>query len=268
MGMVTYPPQPFPPSSGKTGDIAERVTELESNVSTLQTTKAPKTDIAPAFSATTNYAVGDLVYYDGVLYECTTEHTAGAWNSEHFTDTAIDEQLNAINNNVGTLVNTKAPKTDIAPAFSAETNYSVGDLVYYDGTLYECTTEHTAGAWNSEHFTATAIDDQLNAINSNLTALSIDKFIKAYKGNIDARSTVNVQLAGSRLYQYYTYRDDPMYVGFGLIDTNYNYDININPIVTNTIVSFTDADNGILTITNGSDYVVSVLLIDISISFA
>ena len=100
MGFVTVPPSPFPPSSGKTGDIAERVTELETNVSTLQSTKAPKTDIAPAFSAETNYSVGDLVYYDGALYECTTEHTAGAWNSEHFTDTAIDDQLNAINSNL------------------------------------------------------------------------------------------------------------------------------------------------------------------------
>lgn len=100
MGFVTVPPSPFPPSSGKTGDIAERVTELETNVSTLQSTKAPKTDIAPAFSAETNYSVGDLVYYDGALYECTTEHTAGVWNSEHFTDTAIDDQLNAINSNL------------------------------------------------------------------------------------------------------------------------------------------------------------------------
>ena len=93
MGFVTVPPSPFPPSSGKTGDIAERVTELETNVSTLQSTKAPKTDIAPAFSAETNYSVGDLVYYDGALYECTTEHTVGAWNSEHFTDTAINSNL-------------------------------------------------------------------------------------------------------------------------------------------------------------------------------
>ena len=114
MGMVTYPPQPFPPSSGKTGDIAERVTELESNVSTLQTTKAPKTDIAPAFSAETNYSVGDLVYYNGALYECITEHTAGAWDLEDFNETTIDEQLNAINSNLTNIADIKAYTTDAA----------------------------------------------------------------------------------------------------------------------------------------------------------
>lgn len=96
MSIVTIPPSPFPPSSGKTGDIAERVTDLETNVSTLNTTKASKTDIAGTFNTTTSYTVGDLVYYNGVLYECTTDHVAGAWVAGDFTATDIDTQVNSL----------------------------------------------------------------------------------------------------------------------------------------------------------------------------
>ena len=42
---------------------------------------------APYFSTSTAYAVGDYVTYEGSLYKCTTAHSAGAWNSSHFTKT-------------------------------------------------------------------------------------------------------------------------------------------------------------------------------------
>ena len=66
----------------------------------------------------------------------------------------------------------KAPKTDIAAAFSAESNYAVGDLVYYDGTLYECTIEHAAGEWAAADFTAASVGSALNEVSSNLSTLS------------------------------------------------------------------------------------------------
>lgn len=49
--------------------------------------------IAPLFSAATAYAVGDLVTHDGKFYKCTTAHSAGAWNSAHFTQTDVDAEF-------------------------------------------------------------------------------------------------------------------------------------------------------------------------------
>lgn len=37
------------------------------------------------FSETVDYAVGDVVFYDGSFYRCTTAHSAGSWNASHFT---------------------------------------------------------------------------------------------------------------------------------------------------------------------------------------
>ena len=36
--------------------------------------------------------------------------------------------------------------------FSTEVSYAVGDVVFYNGAFYHCTTEHTADAWNASHF--------------------------------------------------------------------------------------------------------------------
>ena len=85
------------------------------------------------------------------------------------------------------LTTNKAPKTDIAAAFSAESNYAVGDLVYYDGALYECTTAHEAAAWNAEDFTAASVGSALNEVSSNLTSTngyvnSIESSVRAWAG--------------------------------------------------------------------------------------
>lgn len=50
----------------------------------------------------------------------------------------------------------------IAPTFSTSKTYSVGDCVTYGSVLYKCTTAHTAGNWDSTHFTATTIVELLN----------------------------------------------------------------------------------------------------------
>lgn len=54
------------------------------------------TNFAPAFSTTTSYAVGDYVTYNGLLYRCTTAHTAGVWVAGHFTQVTVGGTLNDI----------------------------------------------------------------------------------------------------------------------------------------------------------------------------
>lgn len=52
------------------------------------------TSIAPAYSASSTYAVGDYVTYNNKLYECTTAiTTAEAWNSSHWTETSVSSEV-------------------------------------------------------------------------------------------------------------------------------------------------------------------------------
>jgi hypothetical protein len=53
-------------------------------------TLALQEGIAPAFSASSTYAVGDYVTYEGLLYKCTTAvSTAGAWDATKWTAVAV-----------------------------------------------------------------------------------------------------------------------------------------------------------------------------------
>lgn len=49
----------------------------------------------------------------------------------------------------------------LAPEFSQSVDYSVGDLVSYNGDLYRCNSTHY-GAWNSSHFDSATVDDALH----------------------------------------------------------------------------------------------------------
>lgn len=129
-------------------------------IAALQATKANQATIAPVFDATSSYTVGDLVYYENAIYRCTTDHT-GAWAAADFAATSVETEILRA-------AAVKADESDIAPAFDATATYEAGDLVYYNGTIYRCTNDHT-GDWDATDFSATTIAGELNGLNSNIT---------------------------------------------------------------------------------------------------
>ena len=67
--------------------------EVPNNSGTL----ALQEGIAPAFSSSSTYAVGDYVTYEGLLYKCTTAvSTAGAWDATKWTAVTSTGELNAV----------------------------------------------------------------------------------------------------------------------------------------------------------------------------
>ena len=54
---------------------------------------APKRTLAYIFDSSDSYAVSDYVYYEDKLYRCIVAHS-GTWNSEHFVETTIGDELN------------------------------------------------------------------------------------------------------------------------------------------------------------------------------
>lgn len=70
-------------AAGDCWELADKdsVTEAEQN-------------IAPAYSASATYAVGDYVLYNSVLYRCTTAiTTAEAWTAAHWTAVNVGGEL-------------------------------------------------------------------------------------------------------------------------------------------------------------------------------
>lgn len=88
----------------------------------------------------------------------------------------LQNDVSGLKTDVLQLSNTKANQSNIAPSFNAETSYTVGDYVTYEGQTYKCTTDHT-GAWNADNFTETTVATELNGLNSKITtALENVKF--------------------------------------------------------------------------------------------
>ena len=88
---------------------------------------------------------------------------------------------------VGNLQTGKADLPVIAPEFDAETGvYAVGDLVMYQGKLYEFTTAHeTAGDWNSTEVTEKTVSDEIDSLKSGLTNLDVSIYGGENKSNLD-----------------------------------------------------------------------------------
>lgn len=96
-------------------------------------------------------------------------------NLANLTTTAKGSAVEAINE-VNAGLATKADLTDLAPAFSESTAYTVGQYVSYDGNIYKCTSAHSAGAWVAGDFTLVAVGSELSEINSNISRLERSMF--------------------------------------------------------------------------------------------
>lgn len=102
--------------------------EADDNASSIAQNTA---NFAPAFSDVTSYAVGDFVTYNGVLYKCTTEHSAGAWVAGHFTQVTVGGTLN-----------------DIVPGNASSSN----KLTTESDTDYFYQTSDVEGEYNANNF--------------------------------------------------------------------------------------------------------------------
>ena len=85
----------------------------------------------------------------------------------------LDNKLNDVNK----VIKVKANLSALAHEYSVTSAYTVGEIVYYNGNIYQCKTEIAEGgeAWNAEHWELMKLDNFFTNSNSLLT------------GTIDAR---------------------------------------------------------------------------------
>lgn len=103
----------------------------------LGTARVPLT--ANEFSIYTNYVVNDYCTYQGKLYKCVVAHTAGSWNTSHFAETTIG-------NEIGNRLAIPAAQDD------APENPRVGDLwidTDANSPVYNVDTEPSEGSTNA-----------------------------------------------------------------------------------------------------------------------
>ena len=174
-------------------------------VTTAETNSAK--NVAPAFSTTKAYAIGDLVSYQGKVYVFTAAHSAGAWNASHVSATNMSDVSNgaylaktSTYQTADAIVSTAEIQAarNIAPAFSTSKNYAVGDLVSRSGLIYVFTTAHPKGTWNEEHVSATNMTTQADGsyiakTSTYQTAASIVSAAQTYTNGQLANYSTTVQ---------------------------------------------------------------------------
>ena len=75
-------------------NIRKNGTELNAPPSINGSSLALQEGIAPAFSSSSTYAVGDYCTHEGLLYKCTTAvSTASAWNAANWTAVAVTDEM-------------------------------------------------------------------------------------------------------------------------------------------------------------------------------
>lgn len=144
------------------------------------TTDNLSASIAPLFSESKSYAVGDPVMdTDGKLYRCTVAHAAGAWNSDHFVlDTATKRTKNLTDNKYTGYVELDdadgTGKFDIeilfnnfASRFIPNDTITVRDACYlYNGMLVQAKEGGYQGAFTHSKFNEVPITTVLEQLRS------------------------------------------------------------------------------------------------------
>lgn len=123
--MVTARPDgPIVDPSGEiTADVAQLIADIAAAKASIPSTYTDLlAAIAPTYSSSATYAVGDYVWYDGDFYRCTTAiTTAEAWTAAHWTAAVVG-------NDIAELIRALAEKLD-APSTAG----TAGQALVTDG---------------------------------------------------------------------------------------------------------------------------------------
>lgn len=138
-------------------NLASVIEALSSRVDTVTNEVAKVSGaLADGFSASTAYAIGDVVTYQNELYKFKAAHAAGAWSASDVDKVTVEDLIDAN----ATVTDTAITNIDnsIADGFNAASAYAVGAVVMKDNKLYQFTSAHTAGdPWSSSEVSEVSV---------------------------------------------------------------------------------------------------------------
>lgn len=169
MSLNTYPYNPFPASTDKLDEahnaelqqevdqLKEDTGELQEDVEKLETDKTDTAVIAPEFDAEAGvYAVGDLVMYQGKLYEFTTAHeTAGDWDNTEVAEKTVSDEIDTVKSGLTNVDNATVLNTQDLTTPSRTKNI-------LPMTVEGIKAANTDGTWSGNSYTLNNITYTIN----------------------------------------------------------------------------------------------------------
>lgn len=137
-GVVSLTGDDIPSEFGSALTVADVLNGHTLDITDLQNqADAIEQDMADYYSASADYAVGDLVIRNDILWKCNTAIVGGeAWNANHWTQTKIADELNTVRDSL-TLVwqNTNLTSTGYQKIPINLTKYKAIMIVCLPGTI-------------------------------------------------------------------------------------------------------------------------------------
>ena len=153
----------------------------------LELVAAIMTSIAPTYSESETYNIGDRVYYNDILYECLDNNVTGSFVPSKWTQISVVQILSEIETSVDQVsADTQSVMSMISDTYKTTSTYNIGDLVIRNKVLFSCTTNNTTGTWDASKWSETDIATVLKSIRS-----SIDSLITALANLIDDTTTAS-----------------------------------------------------------------------------
>ncbi|MBO7624390.1 MAG: SGNH/GDSL hydrolase family protein [Bacteroidales bacterium] len=138
-------------------DVVDLINRINEAVATIPADYSDLwASLAPTFSSSTSYAIGDYVTYDGGLYRFTTAHI-GTWNSGDVVSVTLGQDIGSevVAREQAVSAEATARQTadnsilnNIAPLFSESVDYFPGQYVIRNGVLCKFNSAKSAGAWD------------------------------------------------------------------------------------------------------------------------
>ena len=123
--------------------------------------------VADKYSPETSYSEGDVVFYEGKLYQADTS-TTGTFDEDDWTEVTVAELITAAGSGDPDAIYRRL----IAAEYSSSSTYAVGDYCINNNYLYRCTTAiSTAEAWTSGHWQQVTVGTELSDLKSDLKLL-------------------------------------------------------------------------------------------------
>ena len=141
--------------------------------------------IAPTYSENELYNAGEYTSQNGSLYRCKTEIlTPEQWTPSHWKQVTLGPDFADVANSI---------RADIAPTYSEDEIYAVGDYRYHKGVLYRCIKKiKTPKSWSSTDWEEAVLGTEVNEKVNDLKSASIPNTMTALTGTDDIQNLTKV----------------------------------------------------------------------------
>ena len=119
--------------------------------------------IIPEYDETATYNVPDYVIYQGNIYTCNDSNVTGAWDGSKWNPVILADDIAS---RLAFMYDMFSTLFGWFAAYDDTATYNIGDVVNYNGTLYECIADNVTGAWDASKWQVQKVTDAMTDVNT------------------------------------------------------------------------------------------------------